>query len=146
MDQLLNVNDWYLFQGVGSVIAFQRIVGPRLMGLKPDEAAIAAAMPAAHRVFGALAHELGDKPYFVGDALSLADIMLAPHLDFLAATPEWPALTANNANLVAWLQRMSALPSLEATTRERVSAMALAFSGERPVAALHSSGNLVHGQ
>src|SRR5215831_5859265 len=33
MDQLMNVNDWYLFQGAGAVIGFQRVVGPRLLGL-----------------------------------------------------------------------------------------------------------------
>jgi glutathione S-transferase len=47
MDQLMNINDWYLFQGVANIIAFQRIVGPRLMGLTPDETTIAAAMPKA---------------------------------------------------------------------------------------------------
>jgi glutathione S-transferase len=36
MDQLMGVNDWYLFQGAGSVIGFQRVVGPKLMGLTPD--------------------------------------------------------------------------------------------------------------
>src|SRR5450756_11634 len=45
MDQAMNVNDWYLFQGVANVIAFHRVVRPRLMGLAPDEAAIEAAMP-----------------------------------------------------------------------------------------------------
>src|ERR1700723_136487 len=25
MDQVMNINDWYLFRGVGSVIAFQRL-------------------------------------------------------------------------------------------------------------------------
>ena len=33
----MNVNDWYLFQGVGAVIGFQRVVGPWLMGPTPDE-------------------------------------------------------------------------------------------------------------
>ena len=126
MDQLMNMNDWYLFQGAGNVIAFQRIVAPKLIGMIPDEAAIAAAMPNAHRVFDALGCELGGQPYFVGNAISLADVLLAPQLDFFAATPEWPALTVRNANLVAWHRRMSARPSLEATTWERVSAMALA--------------------
>ena len=42
MDQVMNVNDWYLFQGVANVIGFQRVVGPRLMGLTPDEAVIEA--------------------------------------------------------------------------------------------------------
>jgi len=123
MDQLMNVNDWYLFQGVGNVIGFQRIVAPKLLGQKPDEAAIGAAMPNAHRVFDALGRELGAAPYFVGEALTLADIMLAPQLEFFAATPEWSPLTANNPNLVSWLDRMRARPSLEATTWERVEAM-----------------------
>src|SRR5258706_8090173 len=84
MDLLMNVNDWYLFQGVVNVIAFQRIVGPRLMGLTPDEAAIEAAMPHAHVVFKELARLLGEQPYFVGDAVSLADFLIAPQLRFVA--------------------------------------------------------------
>ncbi len=126
MDQLLNVNDWYLFQGVANVIGFQRIVGPRLMGLKPDEAAIVAAMPKAHLVFEELARQLGDREFFAGDALSLADVLLAPQLDFLQQTPEWEPLTASASNLRAWLKRMNVRPSMAATTWERVAAMAQA--------------------
>jgi glutathione S-transferase len=96
------------------------------MGLAPDEAAIAAAMPKAHDAFDALGKALGDQAYFAGDALTLADVLLAPHFDFFAATPEWAALTARNTNLVSWLGRMSARPSLRATTWERVAAMAQA--------------------
>jgi glutathione S-transferase len=123
MDQLMNVSDWYLFQGVSSVIAFQRVVGPRLMGLTPDEAAIAAAMPKAHTVFDQLARELGDRRYFVGDQVTLADILLASQLDFFRTTPEWEPLAGRHANLVAWLERMNARPSMIATTWERVDAM-----------------------
>ena len=47
MDQVMNICDWYLFQGVNNVIGFHRVVRPRLMGLAPDEAAIAEAMPKA---------------------------------------------------------------------------------------------------
>jgi glutathione S-transferase len=126
MDQLMNVNDWYLFQGVANVIAFQRIVGPRLMGLAPDEAAIAAAMPNAQRVFDELARQLSDRPFFAGDSLSLADVLLAPQLDFLQETPEWEPLTAGHAKLRAWLGRVNARPSMIATTWERVAAMAQA--------------------
>jgi glutathione S-transferase len=124
MDQLMNVNDWYLFQGVANVIAFQRIVGPRLMGLAPDEGAIAAAMPKAHAVFDALARQLSDAPFFVGDSISLADILLAPQLDFFRATPEWEPLSTGYENLRTWLDRMNARPSMVATTWERVAAMA----------------------
>ena len=126
MDQLMNVNDWYLFQGVNSVIGFHRVVGPRLMGLTPDEAAIAAAMPKAHTVFDELARQLGDSPFFAGPSISLADVLLAPQLDFVRQTPEWEPLTAHHANLGAWLDRMNARPSMAATTWERVAEMAKA--------------------
>ena len=126
MDLLMNVNDWYLFQGVANVIAFQRIVGPRLLGLTPDEGAIAAAMPKAHTVFDELARQLSDKAYFVGDSVTLADVHLAPQLDFFAETPEWEPLTAKNTSLRTWLDRMKARPSMAATTWEQVAAMAKA--------------------
>lgn len=126
MDQLMNVNDWYLFQGVGNVIGFQRIVGPRAMGLVPDEQAVAAALPKAERVFAVLAQELAERAFFTGDALSLADILLAPLIDFLSMTPEWAPLSAGRRNLVDWLARMNARPSMAATTWERIEDLARA--------------------
>src|SRR5271168_2837713 len=126
MDQLMNINDWYLFQGVASVIGFQRVVGPRLMGLTPDEGAISAAMPKAQTVFAELARQLDTNEYFAGDLISLADLILAPQLDFLSQTPEWTPLTADKPNLHSWLERMSSRPSMRATTWERVAALAKA--------------------
>jgi len=126
MDQAMNVNDWYLFQGVASVITFHRVVGPQLMGLTPDEAAIEAAMPKAHTVFAELARLLGEQRYFAGDAVSLADLLIAPQLAFFTQTPEWSVLSAPHANIVAWLARMEARPSFQATTWDRVAEMAKA--------------------
>jgi len=126
MDQVMNVNDWYLFQGVNNVIGFQRIVRPRIMGQAADEAAIAQAMPKAQTVFEELARLLGDRPYFAGPAVSLADLHLIAQIDFLALTPEWTVLGAPRPNLVAWVERMRRRPSVEATTWERVAAMAKA--------------------
>lgn len=126
MDQVMNINDWYLFHGVGNVIIFHRVIGPRLMGLSPDEAAIEAAMPKARTVFAELSRLLGEQPYFAGDALSLADLLVAPSVAFFTATPEWQELGAPHENLVAWLQRMEARPSMRATTWERLSELAKA--------------------
>ena len=126
MDQVMNVNDWYLFQGVGSVIGFQRIVGPRLMGLTCDETAITSAMPKARMVFDELAQLLGGQPYFAGETLTLADLTLAPQLDLLQQTPEWEPLASTHDNLRQWLARMQARPSLQATTWAKVAAMAQA--------------------
>jgi glutathione S-transferase len=126
MDQVLNVCDWYLFQGCGSVIGFQRVVGPKLMGLKPDEAAIEAAMPRARAVFAELSRLLGEQPFFAGDVLSLADLHIMPQLDFFTLTPEWAELGTPYPNLLDWLTRMQARPSFAATTWERVADMAKA--------------------
>jgi len=124
MDRVMNINDWYLFHGVGDVIIFHRVIGPQLMGLTPDEPAIAAAMPKARTVFAELARLLGEQPFFAGDALSLADLLVAPGVAFFTATPEWAELGAPHANLVAWLTRMEARPSMKATTWERVTELA----------------------
>jgi glutathione S-transferase len=126
MDQVMNICDWYLFQGVNNVIGFHRIVGPRLMGLTPDEAAIAEAMPKAHIVINELSRLLGDQAYFAGSAISLADILVAPQLDFLAQTPEWKPLSAHAGNLAGWLSRMNDGESFKATTWERVAEQAKA--------------------
>jgi glutathione S-transferase len=77
-------------------------------------------------VFDELSRQLGDRPYFVGESISLADVILAPQLDFFAATPEWGPLTTNSRNIRQWLERMNARPSMRATTWERVAAMAKA--------------------
>ena len=126
MDQAMNVNDWYLFHDVGNVIIFQRVIGPQLMGLTPDEDVIKAAMPKAHAVYDELSRLLGAQPYFAGEAVSLADLMLAPAVEFFTIIPEWTVLGAPHANLVSWMKRMQDRPSMKATTWERVSELAKA--------------------
>jgi glutathione S-transferase len=81
-------------------------------------------MPQGIKVFAELSRLLGSQPYFAGDDLTLADLAVAPHADFLASTPEWTRLTEGCANLVAWLNRMRARPSMEGTTWPRVTEMA----------------------
>jgi glutathione S-transferase len=124
MDQVMNINDWYLFQGVGNIIGFERIIKPRLMGQPADEAAVAQAMPRAQAVFAELSRVLGSQSYFAGAEISLADILVAPQLDFLSQTPEWAVVTAKTPNLMTWLTRMTARASFKATTWERIAALA----------------------
>jgi len=126
MDQLMNICDWYLFQGVANVIGFQRVVKPRLLGQPADEAAVAQAMPKAHAVFEELSRLLGSRTCFAGEAVSLADLMIAPQLDFFSLTPEWAPLTAQRTNLCAWLSRMNDGASMKATTWEKIAQLAAA--------------------
>jgi glutathione S-transferase len=83
-------------------------------------------MPRAHTVFDELARLLGTQPYFAGDAISLADLMIAPAMAFFTLTPEWSVLGAPHANLLAWLAQMEARPSMKATTWERLAEVAVA--------------------
>ena len=83
-------------------------------------------MPKALTVFNELAHLLGDMPFFAGDTVSLADLMVAPAVEFFTLTPEWSDLGAPHANLAAWLERMQERPSMKTTTWERVSELAQA--------------------
>jgi glutathione S-transferase len=124
MDQVMNITDWYLFHGVSDVIAFERLVKPRVLGLDADEDRVASALPGARRVLCELARLLANSPFMAGDTLSLGDLIAAPHIDFLAQTPEWSEIGAPHPNLSAWLGRLNARASFQATTWERVAALA----------------------
>jgi glutathione S-transferase len=94
------------------------------MGLTPDEALIAEAMPKAETVFAELERMLAGKPYFSGAEVSLADILLACHVDFFLGTPEWDHLSPGRPEVSAWLDRMNARPSMAKTTWALVAEMA----------------------
>ena len=62
---------------------------------------------------------LGSSEFLTGNTLSIADLMVAPHLQFFRATPEAEQLMQGTA-LDAWLKRMQARPSMQATEAERL--------------------------
>jgi glutathione S-transferase len=120
MNQVIGVIDWYVFApGSCATIGFNRVVAPRL-GIPVDEAAVAAALPAARRATEVLAGFLESGPYMAGESLSLADLHAGPHLDMLAESPEGAQLMAGTP-LVAWLERLAARPSFAATTWDALS-------------------------
>jgi glutathione S-transferase len=125
MDQVMNITDWYVFPHIGAGVAFQRVVAPKF-GLPADEARVAENLPKARVCLAELARLLGEASYFGGEAVSLADLHLAPQATFLEEFDEGRALLAPHANLEAWLARMQARPSLQATTWDRVTEMAQA--------------------
>jgi glutathione S-transferase len=55
-----------------------------------------------------------------GDALSLADLLLAPHLSMFAQAPEGAQILQEHKNLSRWLARIEARPSMQATTWDRL--------------------------
>ncbi|WP_309604984.1 glutathione S-transferase family protein [Phenylobacterium sp.] len=114
MNQVMGIVDWYVMPSISSGLAFNRVIKP-MFGMPVDEAAVAAALPQARTCVAALADILGDQTYFTGDAISLADIAAAAHLDFMPLFPEGRDMLTGSP-LAAWLQRMMSRPSLQKTT------------------------------
>jgi glutathione S-transferase len=114
MNQVIGIIECYYFPKAAAPIAFNRIIGPRLLGVPGDEAAVAEAMPMARTCFAELDRLLADKPYLTGHSVSLADIMLAAQLDLFRECAEGRELLAGT-RLEPWLNRMVARPSFIAT-------------------------------
>jgi len=114
MNQVIGIIEWYFFPKAAAPIAFNRIIGPKLLGVPSDEEAIAEAMPMAHICFAELNRLLGDKPYLTGERVSIADIMLGTQLDLLVTSPEGRELISGT-KLQGWLERMRSCPSFLAT-------------------------------
>lgn len=127
MNQLMGVTDWYVMPQVSAPITRNRVVAPRF-NRPVDEDAITKALPNARICIAEIARLLGDQRWFAGDALSLADLLLAPHLSMFALAPEGEAILAEHPNLRSWLARTEDRPSMKATTwdqlLERVAAAA----------------------
>jgi glutathione S-transferase len=123
MDQMIGIVDCYFFRNIAATIVFNRIVAP-MLGLPVDEAVIAAAIPDTRLCLGVCEEFLGDAPFLIGDALTLADLMLAPQLAFLAVTPEGAALSPAYPRLWRWLSRMQARPCMRDSTPDSLAAKA----------------------
>ena len=115
MNQVIGIIDCYYFPKAAAPIAFNRIIGPRLLGLAGDEAAVAEAMPMARICFAEFDRLLSGRSYFGGDHVSIADIMLAAQLDLFGECDEGRELIGGTTNVTAWLDRMLARPSFAAT-------------------------------
>ena len=123
MDQMISITGCYVAPMISGPLSFPRLVAP-MIGMPVNEEAVAAAIEPAADTLEELARLLGDQPFLAGAAISLADLMLAPHISFLPDFEEGRRLMAPHANLTAWIARMEARPSMAATTWERMNALA----------------------
>jgi len=119
MDQLMNITDWYLMPQVSATITFNRVVAPRF-NRPVNEDAVVKAIPNAQICIAEIARLLDGYPWMAGEAISLADLLLAPHLSMFAQAPEGAAILREHENLSGWLVRIEARPSMRATTWDRL--------------------------
>lgn len=119
MNQIVGIGDSYVMPDISAAISFNRLIAPKL-GLPVDEAAIAAAVPRARVCIDELARLKGTNRYFAGEFVTMADLMLAPHLDYFEMTSEGHGLMAPHATLMEWIGRMRDRCSMQNTTMERL--------------------------
>ncbi|HEV2596424.1 MAG TPA: glutathione S-transferase family protein [Sphingomicrobium sp.] len=124
MNQVIGIIEWYFFPKAAAPIGFNRIIGPRLLGVPGDEAAVTEAMPMARSCFAEFDRLIDEKTYFSGETMSLADIMLATQLDLFGECSEGRELIDATSHLRSWLGRMLERGSFIATRPPEVLRMA----------------------
>jgi glutathione S-transferase len=111
MNQAIGIVDSYVFPNISYGISFQRLIAKRV-GMVPDEAKVEASLPKARVCLEALDKLKGDNKYLAGGALSLADLMLAPHYFYFQLTPEGRDLLGPHERLRRWWQQMESRESI----------------------------------
>src|SRR5262245_7050222 len=112
MSQLMNIVDWYVFLSLSAAISWERLIVPRRFGRPGDEAKIAAAVPQAQLCVREIERLMDGNAFLADDRPTLADLMLAPHLDYFAMTPEGQSALAPHPRLRDWQQRMATRASV----------------------------------
>jgi|SRR6185312_14857611 len=119
MNQIAGIVDWYVFPQITVKITAERLMSQMFWGRGPDEEGVAKAIPAATVCVQELERLIGSAPFLAGDCISIADLMLAPHIAMFRMTAEGQGLL-RGTHLNEWMDRMAARPSLQATERERL--------------------------
>ena len=106
MTQIISILDSYTYPCSIGQLVIQRLVMP-MLGNQPDEAAIAAALPAIGKCMNVLAGLRADNAFLVGSQLTLADLHFVPIYDYFRNTPESDAILEQNPGLRAWWDGVS---------------------------------------
>lgn len=105
MTQVMNIVDWYVMPSISRAVVFNRVIAPRF-GMPLNESEVSAGLPMAQVCVNALTDLLGEHPYFGGKTISLADLMVFPHLDYFPQSPEGQEMLFGTS-LSTWLARMN---------------------------------------
>jgi len=119
MNQIAGIVDCYVWPFISLGISAERFLAQRIWNRPTDEANIAKAVPQARTCLRELERLQGSAEFLSGASISIADLMLAPHLMVFRTTPEGEQLMAGTG-LDQWLMRMRARDSLQATEVERL--------------------------
>ncbi|MDN2566287.1 glutathione S-transferase family protein, partial [Aquibium sp. A9E412] len=115
MSQAIAVIDSYGYRPLVRQVFAGAVFAPAA-GKAEDRAEVAAGLAQAAPVLAALdALVAADGPFLAGDALSLADLHVAPMIGYFAMAPQGAEMLAGRSALSAWWTRMRGRDALAAT-------------------------------
>ncbi len=114
MTQIISIVDSYAYPRTVGGLVTERLIKP-ILGAEADESIIEAALPEVDKSMTAIEGLLGDNEYLAGNALSLADLHLAPVFTYFTATPESKIILEDKPGLRAWWERIDSRDSMAKT-------------------------------
>ena len=114
MNQWIGNLNWYFYPEMIYHVTHERLVYPEL-GIPGDDRIVQRAMPKIIHALGVMEKELSDgRPVLVGDDISMANYFLLPTLFAFGLAPEGKQTLPKFPGVVAWDNRMDALPTVVA--------------------------------
>lgn len=114
MNQVISIADGYVYPQMVWGLYVECIEKPK-RGETPDARRVEKAHGIALISLAVLAGLLADQRWMCGDRLTLADLYLAPMVDYALEVPELRQMFAEHRNLGDWWQRVTALESFVET-------------------------------
>ncbi|MDA0238504.1 MAG: glutathione S-transferase family protein [Proteobacteria bacterium] len=105
MDQWISAYNDYVYPVIAIGMVIQRVVVPMRGGVTDEELVKTSAEKASHQL-SVLEEALTGNDYLAGESYSLADIIFAPILWYLAKLPEGEALYRDRPAVLAWRERI----------------------------------------
>ncbi|CAH0340042.1 glutathione S-transferase family protein [Rhizobium sp. CECT 9324] len=114
MNQLISIADAYIYRPLVWGL-YVELVSKAASGEPPDQRWVGEAREKMPVCLGALSDFLADSLWFCGDGLTLADLYLAPMLDYFLLVPEGADAFRKIENLRTWRDRIGRRESFLAT-------------------------------
>lgn len=114
MNQWISAIIDYYYADMIRGLVLERLVAPT-RGREPDEQRIAEAMPRIEHQIAVVEQSLAGRDFLAGEAVSIADLFLAPVFFYVGISPEGEGLFDGKANIAGWKQRISSRSSFQTT-------------------------------
>ncbi len=112
MEQWISAINCYMYDTLVRGYAFSYL-GARIAGRDPDPEQVRASLAAMDRDVGRLDGAYAHHAYIAGDAVSLADLLVAPIIQTISMFPEGKRAVAAAGNLSRAYAKLRARPSFE---------------------------------